>query len=126
MSYNGGFAILIQSLKLLTDQLRPEDSVAIVSYANGVQVELPATSGADKTRILQVLESLHADGATSGGEGLQLAYNEAMKNYSAKKNNRVVLITDGDFNVGISNPTELERFIAEEARKRRQWKLRLP
>jgi len=112
MSYNGGFAILIQSLKLLTDQLRPEDSVAIVSYANGVQVELPATSGADKTRILQVLESLHADGATSGGEGLQLAYNEAMKNYSAKKNNRVVLITDGDFNVGISNPTELERFIA--------------
>ena len=112
MSYNGGFAILIQSLKLLTDQLRPEDSVAIVSYANGVQVELPATSGADKTRILQVLESLHADGATSGGEGLQLAYNEAMKNYSSKKNNRVVLITDGDFNVGISNPTELERFIA--------------
>ncbi len=112
MSYNGGFAILIQSLKLLTEQLRPEDSVAIVSYANGVQVELPATSGTDKTRILKVLESLHADGATSGGEGLQLAYNEAMKNYSSKKNNRVVLITDGDFNVGISNPTELERFIA--------------
>ena len=112
MSYNGGFSLLIQSLRLLVDQLRPEDSVAIVTYASGVQVELPATSGSDKERILQVLNGLHAEGATSGGEGLQLAYEEAMKNFSAKKNNRVVLMTDGDFNVGISNPSELERYIA--------------
>ena len=112
MSYNGGFSLLIQSLRLLVDQLRPEDSVAIVSYASGVQVELPATTGSDKERILQVLNGLHAGGATSGGEGLQLAYEEAMKNFSAKKNNRVVLMTDGDFNVGISNPSELERYIA--------------
>ena len=114
MSYNGGFSLLIQSLRLLVDQLRPEDSVAIVTYASGVQVELPATSGSDKERILQVLNGLHAEGATSGGEGLQLAYEEAMKNFSAKKNNRVVLMTDGDFNVGISNPSELERYIAEK------------
>ena len=112
MSYNGGFSLLIQSLRLLVDQLRPEDSVAIVTYASGVQVELPTTSGSDKERILQVLNGLHAEGATSGGEGLQLAYEEAMKNFSAKKNNRVVLMTDGDFNVGISNPSELERYIA--------------
>ena len=114
MGYNGGFTTLVQALRLLVDQLRPEDSVAIVTYASGVQVELPATSGADKARIRQVLDSLHAGGATSGGEGLQLAYEQAMKNFSAKKNNRVVLVTDGDFNVGIRNPSELERYIAEK------------
>ena len=114
MSYNGGFTTLVQALRLLVDQLRPEDSVAIVSYASGVQVELPATSGADKVRIRQVLDGLRAGGATSGGEGLQLAYEQAMKNFSAKKNNRVVLVTDGDFNVGIRNPSELERYIAEK------------
>ena len=114
MGYNGGFTTLVQALRLLVDQLRPEDSVAIVSYASGVQVELPATSGADKARIRQVLDSLRAGGATSGGEGLQLAYEQAMKNFSAKKNNRVVLVTDGDFNVGIRNSSELERYIAEK------------
>ena len=111
MNCNGGFSMLMQALRLLTDQLRPEDSVAIVSYASGVQVELPATSGKDKARIMRVLDGLRAGGATSGGAGLQLAYDEAMKSFSAKKNNRVVLITDGDFNVGIRNPSELERFI---------------
>ena len=114
MGYNGGFTTLVQALRLLVDQLRPEDSVAIVTYASGVQVELPATSGADKARIRQVLDSLRAGGATSGGEGLQLAYEQAMKNFSAKKNNRVVLVTDGDFNVGIRNSSELERYIAEK------------
>ena len=114
MGYNGGFTTLVQALRLLVDQLRPEDSVAIVSYASGVQVELPATSGADKARIRQVLNGLRAGGATSGGEGLQLAYEQAMKNFSTKKNNRVVLVTDGDFNVGIRNPSELERYIAEK------------
>ena len=114
MGYNGGFTTLMQALRLLVDQLRPEDSVAIVTYASGVQVELPATSGADKARIRQVLDSLRAGGATSGGEGLQLAYEQAMKNFSAKKNNRVVLVTDGDFNVGIRNSSELERYIAEK------------
>ena len=112
MNCNGGFAMLVQSLRLLVKQLRAEDSVAIVSYASGVQVELPAVSGADKARILQVLDGLRAGGATSGGEGLQLAYDQAMKNFSAKKNNRVVLVTDGDFNVGIRDPSELERYIA--------------
>ena len=111
MNCNGGFSMLMQALRLLTDQLRPEDSVAIVSYASGVQVELPATSGKDKARIMRVLDGLRAGGSTSGGAGLQLAYDEAMKSFSAKKNNRVVLITDGDFNVGIRNPSELERFI---------------
>lgn len=114
MDYNGGFAMLIQALKMLVGQLRPEDSVAIVSYASGVKVEMAATSGAEKERIMLVLDSLHAGGATSGGAGLQLAYEEAMKSYSAKKNNRVVLVTDGDFNVGINNPSELERFIADK------------
>ena len=112
MSYNGGFTTLMQALRLLTDQLRAEDSVAIVSYASGVQVELPATSGADKAKIRGVLDKLRAGGGTSGGEGLQLAYEQAMKNFGKKKNNRVVLVTDGDFNIGINNPSELERYIA--------------
>ena len=112
MSYNGGFTTLLQALRLLTDQLRAEDSVAIVSYASGVQVELPATSGADKAKIRGVLDKLRAGGGTSGGEGLQLAYEQAMKNFDKKKNNRVVLVTDGDFNIGINNPSELERYIA--------------
>ena len=112
MSYNGGFTTLLQALRLLTDQLRAEDSVAIVSYASGVQVELPATSGADKAKIRGVLDKLRAGGGTSGGEGLQLAYEQAMKNFGKKKNNRVVLVTDGDFNIGINNPSELERYIA--------------
>ena len=114
MVYNGGFTTLLQALRLLTDQLRAEDSVAIVSYASGVQVELPATSGADKAKIRGVLDKLRAGGATSGGEGLQLAYEQAMKNFDKKKNNRVVLVTDGDFNIGIRNPSELERYIASK------------
>ena len=114
MNAHDGFTTLIQALRLLTDQLREEDSVAIVSYASGTQVELPATSGADKAKIRGVLEGLCAQGATSGGAGLQLAYEQAMKNFDRKKNNRVVLVTDGDFNVGMRNPTELERFIAEK------------
>ena len=112
MIANDGFTTLLQALRLLTDQLRAEDSVAIVSYASGVQVELPATSGADKAKIRGVLDKLRAGGGTSGGEGLQLAYEQAMKNFGKKKNNRVVLVTDGDFNIGISNPSELERYIA--------------
>ena len=112
MNGNGGFTTLMQALRLLTDQLRAEDSVAIVSYASDVQVELPATSGADKAKIRGVLDKLRASGGTSGGEGIQLAYEQAMKNFDKKKNNRVVLVTDGDFNIGIRNPSELERYIA--------------
>ena len=99
---------------MLVGELRDEDRVAIVTYANGTDVRLPSTLGSDKARILGVIDSLMAGGGTAGGAGIQLAYEEAKKNFDKTRNNRVVLVTDGDFNIGISSPKELEDFIAEK------------
>ncbi len=112
MGWNGGIEMVKKGLSMLVGELRDEDRVAIVTYANGTSVRLPATSGSDKARILGVIDSLMAGGGTAGSAGIQLAYDEAKKNYDAKRNNRVILVTDGDFNVGISSPKELEDFIA--------------
>ena len=111
MSWHGGFDMLKTSMHMLVDELRPQDTVAIVTYANGTEVRLPATSCQDKEKILSVIDALRCGGGTSGGEGLQLAYEEAKKNFSKKANNRVILMTDGDFNIGIRNTQELVRFI---------------
>ena len=112
MSWNGGFAMLQKSMRLLVDQLRDEDRVAIVTYANGTRVALPSTSGKDKAKIRAVIDGLEASGGTNGEGGIQLAYEEAVRSFDPKGNNRVVLMTDGDFNVGISTPKALEDFIA--------------
>ncbi|MBP5543906.1 MAG: VWA domain-containing protein [Kiritimatiellae bacterium] len=112
MDWNGGMAMVKKGLSLLVDELRDEDSVAIVTYANGTSVRLPSTPGSKKRKILSVIDSLMAGGATAGGAGIQLAYDEAKKNFDKARNNRVILITDGDFNIGISSPKELEDFIA--------------
>lgn len=114
MSWNGGIEMVKKGLSMLVGELRDEDRVAIVTYASGTSVRLPATSGSDKARILGVIDSLMAGGSTAGSAGIQLAYDEAKKNFDAKRNNRVILVTDGDFNVGISSPKELEDFIAEK------------
>ena len=114
MSWNGGIEMAKKGLSMLVGELRDEDRVAIVTYANGTDVRLPSTPGTDKARILGVIDSLMAGGGTAGGAGIQLAYEEARKNFDAKRNNRVVLVTDGDFNIGISSPKELEDFIAEK------------
>ena len=111
MSWHGGFDMLKTSMHMLVDELRPQDTVAIVTYANGTEVRLPATSCKDKEKILSVIDALRCGGGTSGGEGLQLAYEEAKKNFDKKANNRVILMTDGDFNIGIRNTQELVRFI---------------
>ena len=111
MGWHGGFDMLKTSMHMLVDELRPQDTVAIVTYANGTEVRLPATSCRDKAKILSVIDALRCGGGTSGGEGLQLAYEEAKKNFSKKANNRVILMTDGDFNIGIRNTQELVRFI---------------
>ena len=111
MSWHGGFDMLKTSMHMLVDELRPQDTVAIVTYANGTEVRLPATSCQDKEKILAVIDALRCGGGTSGGEGLQLAYEEAKKNFDKKANNRVILMTDGDFNIGIRNTQELVRFI---------------
>lgn len=102
------------SMKLLTDQLRPQDKVAIVVYAGKAGVVLPATDGNDKIKIKQAIDGLQAGGSTAGGEGIQLAYQIATENFITKGNNRVVLCTDGDFNVGVSSDAALEKLIEQK------------
>ncbi len=102
------------SLRLLTDQLREEDMVSIVVYAGSAGLVLSPTSGGDKNRIINAIEQLEAGGSTAGGQGIRLAYATAKRNFVKGGNNRVILCTDGDFNVGASSDDELERMIEEE------------
>jgi len=106
---------LVQSsLKLLTDQLRPQDKVAIVVYAGNAGLVLPPTAGDHKTTIRDAVSMLEAGGSTAGGEGIKLAYATAKQNFIKGGNNRIILCTDGDFNVGVSSDDELERLIEVE------------
>ncbi|SMC72323.1 vWA domain-containing protein [Pedobacter nyackensis] len=116
MNYANKLPLLVSSFKLLTDQLRPKDKVAIVVYAGNAGLVLPATSGNDKAKIKDALNALSAGGSTAGGAGIELAYNIASKNYIKGGNNRVILATDGDFNVGASSDKDMESLI-EEKRK---------
>jgi len=102
------------SLKLLTNNLRDKDRVSIVVYAGAAGVVLPSTSGADKQKIFEALEALSAGGSTAGGAGIELAYKVAQKNFINGGNNRVILCTDGDFNVGVSSEKGLESLIEEK------------
>ena len=112
MGGNGGFDMMKAGLKMLVGKLRPEDRVAIVTYADGTRVQLDSTPGSKKDKIRAVVDGLRCGGCTYGAGGIQLAYEEAKKNFDKNANNRVILITDGDFNVGISDPKLLEEFIA--------------
>jgi len=105
------------ALKTLVQQLRPVDKVAIVVYAGAAGLVLPATSGSEKTAILDALDKLEAGGSTAGGEGILLAYKTAASNFIREGNNRVILATDGDFNVGASSDGELQRIIEQEREK---------
>lgn len=108
---------LVQSaFKLLVDNLRPQDRVAIVVYAGAAGVVLPSTSGDKKERIMDAINKLHAGGSTAGGEGITLAYKIAQENFVKGGNNRIILATDGDFNVGASGDADMERLV-EEKRK---------
>lgn len=102
------------SLKLLVDQLRPADRVAIVVYAGNAGLVLPSTDGEHKAAIRDAIDRLEAGGSTAGGAGIQLAYKVAQENFNKKGNNRVILCTDGDFNVGASSDDALERLIEGE------------
>lgn len=103
-----------QALRLLIDQLRPQDRVALVAYAGSAGLVLPSTPGSEKARIAEALDRLEAGGSTAGGAGLQLAYRLAREHLAPGGNNRVVLATDGDFNVGVSSDGELKRLIERE------------
>lgn len=108
--------LLKKSLKLLVNQMRPEDRVAIVVYAGAAGEVLPSTSGKEKDKILKALDNLSAGGSTAGGAGIKLAYKIAKQNFKKKGNNRIILATDGDFNVGASSDKAMEDLI-EDKRK---------
>lgn len=102
-------------MKLL-DQLKPEDHVSIVTYANGTDIKLEPTPGTEKGKIEKAILELRAYGGTNGGEGIQRAYELARKNFDKEAENRVILCTDGDFNVGMTDISELENLIESEAK----------
>ena len=106
--------LLVRSLKLLLDALAPDDTVAIAAYAGSAGVVLEPTRAAERRKILAALDGLDAGGSTAGAEGLRLAYQLAGQNFAEDRINRVILATDGDFNVGVSDPGELERYVARK------------
>lgn len=116
MSDGNKLPLLKKSLKLLVNELRAEDRVSIVVYAGAAGEVLPSTSGDKKREILQALENLQAGGSTAGGAGIKLAYQIAEDNFIEGGNNRIILATDGDFNVGASSDEAMEDLI-EEKRK---------
>jgi Ca-activated chloride channel family protein len=101
-------------LQLLVRQLRPQDHVALVAYAGAAGLVLPPTSGAEQSTILEAIDRLEAGGSTAGGEGLRLAYAVARQNFQPEANNRVILATDGDFNVGETSDAAMEQLITQE------------
>ncbi len=109
----GRLPLVKQALGLLVNELREEDRVAITVYAGSAGLVLPSTSAAEKQKIMAALDGLEAGGSTAGGAGIRLAYDVAQKNFIAGGNNRVVLCTDGDFNVGQSSDGELVRLIEQ-------------
>ncbi|WP_339873807.1 YfbK domain-containing protein [Olleya marilimosa] len=106
--------LLKEAFKLLVNQLRPQDNVAIVVYAGAAGVVLKPTSGKHKTKIIEALDQLNAGGSTAGGQGIELAYKLAQENFNKKGNNRVILATDGDFNVGASSNDAMEKLIVKK------------
>lgn len=108
--------LIQRAFRVLVDELRAEDRVAIVVYAGAAGLVLPSTSAADKATILGAIERLQGGGSTAGGAGIKLAYEIAKQNFLPDGNNRVILATDGDFNVGVVSIPLLEKLI-EEKRK---------
>lgn len=106
--------LLQKSFSMLVDQLKPQDRVAIVTYAGTAGTVLESTPGTEKQRIKEAIGGLQAGGSTAGGEGIQKAYRIAEENFMRNGNNRVILATDGDFNVGVSSDGELQRLIEEK------------
>lgn len=105
--------LLKTAFKMLVKQLRDEDRVAIVVYAGAAGTILEPTPGSEKGKIIQAIEKLEAGGSTAGGEGIKLAYKLAKENFKESGNNRVIIATDGDFNVGVTSEGELTKLIEE-------------
>ncbi|EMY3482384.1 von Willebrand factor type A domain-containing protein [Flavobacterium psychrophilum] len=111
MNADNKLPLLIESLKILVEQLRKQDKVAIVVYAGAAGLVLPPTAGNEKQTIINALEKLNAGGSTAGGAGIELAYKTAQENFIKDGNNRVILATDGDFNVGSTSDSDMQTLI---------------
>jgi secreted protein with Ig-like and vWFA domain len=105
-----------QSLRFVVDRLTERDTVSLVTYAGESGVVLPATSGGDKARITAAIENLGAGGSTNGAGGITSAYAEAARNFRAEGINRVILASDGDFNVGVTSHEQLQQLITDKAK----------
>ena len=114
MSSSDKLPLLKESLKLLVNQLRENDKVSLVVYAGNAGLVLPPTNGLQKNKIKEAIDMLESGGSTAGGAGIELAYKTATDNFVAGGNNRVILCTDGDFNVGISSDASLESLIEKK------------
>jgi Ca-activated chloride channel homolog len=104
------------AMKMLVDRLDKDDRVAIVTYAGASGVALPSTNALDRAAIVDAIDALSANGSTNGGEGIRLAYKVATENFIRGGVNRIILCTDGDFNVGVTDQSELVRLVENEAR----------
>jgi Ca-activated chloride channel family protein len=114
MSDENKLPLLKRSFKLLVESLADDDYVSMVVYAGNAGLVLPPTKAKKKDVIMDALDKLNAGGSTAGGAGIELAYKTALENFNPQGNNRVILATDGDFNVGISNTGELVKFVEEK------------
>ena len=114
MNNENKLPLLKRAFKMLINELRQEDRVSMVVYAGAAGKVLESTPGDEKQKILEALDNLSAGGSTAGGEGLKLAYKIARENFMKEGNNRIILATDGDFNVGVSSTSEMERLVEEE------------
>ncbi len=114
MDHENKLPLAKKSLKLLTNNLRKADRISIVTYAGSTSVLLPSTSGMDKSIILMAIEQLGAGGSTAGESGLKLAYLQAQKGFIKGGNNRIVMMTDGDFNVGINSVESIKQLVKEK------------
>ncbi|MBN1133195.1 MAG: von Willebrand factor type A domain-containing protein [Bacteroidales bacterium] len=109
--------LLKNAFTLLVKELRPEDRVAIVVYAGAAGLVLEPTTGSEKDKMLTAINDLQSGGSTAGGAGLRLAYKTAEEHFIENGNNRIILATDGDFNVGVSSNAEMERLVEEKREK---------
>lgn len=106
-----------KSMQMLLENMRPQDRIAIVVYAGAAGLALPSTSGEEKEKISAALENLEAGGSTAGGAGIKLAYKTTLENMLRGGNNRIILCTDGDFNIGASSDAELTNIVEENRNK---------
>jgi Ca-activated chloride channel family protein len=111
MTSSDKLPLLKQAMRMLVAELRPQDRVAIVVYAGSAGLVLESTAGSDKGRILEAIDRLEAGGSTAGGAGIKLAYDVARQHHMQDGNNRIILATDGDFNIGTSSDAEMVRLI---------------